>query len=124
MFSSRIILFCLTLALTGSASATDPADTQATGCKAATSKEKCDCTPPAYPAFDLKNENQGTVKAKVTLHADGSVERVELVRSSGYKGLDKAALAFFLRACYVAGKNGAGVPVASELTMQHSFTLY
>ena len=119
----RVVLLSMALAAAGHASAADPTETQASGCKEVMRTATCDCSPPAYPAYDVANENQGTVKAKVAVNADGNVERVTLSRSSGYKGLDLAAMAYFKRSCYTAGKDADGKPISGEIEMQYRFIL-
>jgi protein TonB len=123
MLDFRVVLFCLGFLLARDAAAAESAATEASSCKAAVPNATCNCAAPVYPPYDLVNENQGTVKARVMVNADGTVARVVLERSSGYKGLDKAALEFFQRSCYLAGKNSEGVSVPGELTMQYVFSL-
>ena len=45
-----------------------------------------------YPLFARKAGLQGTCSIRCTMMCDGTVKRVELVRSSGYDALDKAGL--------------------------------
>ncbi|HUD42486.1 MAG TPA: energy transducer TonB [Dokdonella sp.] len=46
---------------------------------------------PVYPADALRRGEQGTVLLRVSVAADGSIERVEIERSSGSSRLDRAA---------------------------------
>lgn len=48
--------------------------------------------PPKYPVESRRRREQGRVVLMVTLSPDGSVDTVELARSSGFDRLDKAAL--------------------------------
>jgi len=118
------VAFLAVLAPVGMASASEPAPAASNCCKAAVSKVKCDCRPPAYPAYDLAHENQGVVKAKVKVNEDGSVEQVTLTRSSGSRGLNEAALEFFRRACYRPAQDAEGKPVAGEVEMSYHFSLH
>ncbi|MGH7780060.1 MAG: energy transducer TonB [Candidatus Binataceae bacterium] len=47
---------------------------------------------PAYPAHSRRRGEQGTVTLHVLIAASGAVERVELLASSGFRGLDDAAI--------------------------------
>ena len=44
-----------------------------------------------YPKASLMNEEQGTTSMSFLVNADGSVADSKLDKSSGFKGLDKAA---------------------------------
>jgi len=48
--------------------------------------------PPKYPIESRRRREQGTVVLSVTLGTDGSVDAVEVARSSGFERLDRAAL--------------------------------
>ena len=45
-----------------------------------------------YPKASLMNEEQGTTSMSFLISADGSVADSKLEKSSGFKGLDKAAI--------------------------------
>jgi len=45
-----------------------------------------------YPKASLMNEEQGTTSMSFLISADGSVSESKLEKSSGFKGLDKAAI--------------------------------
>ena len=45
-----------------------------------------------YPLFARKAGQQGTCSVRCTMMCDGTIKRVELVKSSGYETLDKAGL--------------------------------
>jgi protein TonB len=57
-----------------------PASFDAKGCKA------------EYPKASLMNEEQGAVSLSFLVAADGSVVESKIDKSSGFKGLDKAAV--------------------------------
>ena len=45
-----------------------------------------------YPLFSRRAGQQGTCSVRCTMMCDGTIKRVELVKSSGYEALDKAGL--------------------------------
>lgn len=47
---------------------------------------------PIYPAQARRRAEQGTVALRILVAADGAVERVEIIRSSGFDSLDEAAI--------------------------------
>jgi protein TonB len=49
--------------------------------------------PPVYPIYCRKAHETGTVRLRVLVRADGHVERVEVLASSGFPRLDAAAQA-------------------------------
>ena len=64
---------------------------------------------PKYPTMSLKMGEQGTVKIRVFVSAEGLPQKIELSQSSGYDRLDQAALASVPKWRFVPGKRG-GVP--------------
>jgi protein TonB len=58
----------------------------------------------------------GTVVVRVLIGADGTAQKAEIQRSSGFARLDKAALDAVLGWRYVPGKRG-GVPEAMWYTV-------
>ncbi len=48
--------------------------------------------PPTYPAIAIRNNWEGTVLLRVYINQNGSVDEVEVARSSGYPVLDGAAV--------------------------------
>ena len=51
-------------------------------------------TIPSYPALDRRLDHEGTVLLAVTIGADGNVSDASVLKSSGYDGLDAAAVAW------------------------------
>jgi len=49
------------------------------------------CTPPDYPSGSLRLEEEGKVSLSYLVGVDGSVVKVDVIKSSGYKRLDTAA---------------------------------
>ena len=62
--------------------------------------------PPEYPPMSVRRGEQGQVVLKVLIGADGLPQKVELLSSSGFERLDKAALDAAMRWRYVPGKRG------------------
>lgn len=71
---------------------------------------------PPYPPISRRLNEQGTSLLSVFIGADGVPQRAELIKSSGFERLDKAALATAMRWRYVPGKRG-GVAEAMSVTV-------
>lgn len=72
---------------------------------------------PEYPAHERLMKSEGVVYIRVTIGADGGVASAEVVKSSGYPNLDKAAVAAVRKwrsHREFAGKHGV-LPVAFTL---------
>ncbi|CAB5154161.1 Ferric siderophore transport system, periplasmic binding protein TonB [Olavius algarvensis associated proteobacterium Delta 3] len=79
--------------------------------------------PPRYPRLARKRGYEGTVILEVLVDRDGDVEDLKVHQSSGYKVLDKAALASVKRWIFTPGRRGddvvdmwVRVPIAFRLT--------
>ena len=59
---------------------------------------------PAYPRFSRIHGEEGTVVLLVEVFADGSPGKIEIVSSSGYRRLDKAAIKAVGSARFIAGR--------------------
>lgn len=69
---------------------------------------------PVYPASARRLRESGTVLVKVWLSAQGEVEDAQIVESSGYVRLDKAALATVNRwRCNAPSRNGQPAPAVA-----------
>ncbi len=68
--------------------------------------------PPAYPPEAERRREEGTVALALHIGADGFVDRVDMVQSSGYPLLDQAAVSR-LRTWHFTPAVQGGVPVAS-----------
>jgi protein TonB len=77
---------------------------------------------PAYPAGARLRREQGTVLLRLYIGADGAVERVATLRSSGVPALDEAAAAALARWRFLPAQSG-GQPVASTRDQPVSFVL-
>ena len=61
---------------------------------------------PEYPQELIEDDVEGSVTVKILVAADGSVESVGLVSSSGYSAMDRAAIAAGYRFQFNPGDNG------------------
>lgn len=61
---------------------------------------------PEYPQELIDDDVEGTVSIKILVAADGSVEDVSVASSSGYRAMDKAAVAAGWRFRFNPGDNG------------------
>lgn len=59
---------------------------------------------PVYPAISRRLGEQGKVLVRVLIGTDGTPERVEIKRSSGFERLDRAATDYVMKCRYVPGK--------------------
>ena len=51
-------------------------------------------TIPTYPMLDIRMGHEGTAHLRLTVDAQGNVVSAEILQSSGYEGLDAAAIAW------------------------------
>ena len=61
---------------------------------------------PEYPQELIEDDVEGSVTVKILVAADGSVESVKLVSSSGYSAMDRAVIAAGYRFQFNPGDNG------------------
>ena len=61
---------------------------------------------PEYPQELIEDDVEGSVTVKILVAADGSVESVKLISSSGYSAMDRAAIAAGDRFQFNPGDNG------------------
>jgi protein TonB len=68
---------------------------------------KAPCDKPQYPRASLVNEEAGTVTLALRIAGDGQVQESKVEQSSGFKNLDKAALAAMSKCRFKpGGKDG------------------
>ncbi|MEI6759575.1 MAG: TonB family protein [Betaproteobacteria bacterium] len=79
-------------------------------------------TKDAYPELSQRLGEQGRVVVRILIAADGSAQRAEISRSSGFERLDKSALTWVLRWRYQPGRRG-DVPEAMWTTAPFTFAL-
>ena len=75
-----------------------------------------------YPKASLMNEEQGTTSMSFLVNADGSVADSKLEKSSGFKGLDKAALKG-LAACKFKPGTKDGAPAQTWTKVDYAWKL-
>jgi protein TonB len=77
---------------------------------------------PGYPAMSRRLGEQGKVVVHTLIGADGVPQKAEILRSSGFERLDRAALETALKWRYVPAKRG-GVPEAMWFNVPLHFVL-
>jgi protein TonB len=80
------------------------------------------CSKPQYPKSSLRNEEQGTVTLRFTVGANGRLLKQQLLRSSGFRDLDRAAQNA-LSLCSFRPASIKGQPVQSALDIQYVWRL-
>jgi protein TonB len=75
-----------------------------------------------YPKASLMNEEQGTTSMSFLINADGSVADSKLDKSSGFKGLDKAAMKG-LAACKFKPGTKDGAPAQTWTKVDYAWKL-
>jgi protein TonB len=74
------------------------------------------CAKPEYPKSSLRNEETGTSTISFLISADGSVKDSKITRSSGFRDLDKAAVAALSKCRFKpATENGQAVETWSPV---------
>lgn len=77
---------------------------------------------PAYPAASRRNGEEGSVRLRVQVSADGRAMNVEIETSSGHERLDDAALRAVRRWRFVPARRGEE-PVAASVIVPIAFRL-
>jgi protein TonB len=80
------------------------------------------CPKPVYPRSSLRNEEQGTVALRFTIAPTGRVLKQQILRSSGFRELDRAGMEALSR-CYFRPASIDGQPVQSPMDIQYKWTL-
>jgi protein TonB len=75
-----------------------------------------------YPKASLMNEEQGVVSMMFLVSAEGRVLESKLDKTSGYKGLDKAAITA-VSACKFKPGSKDGKPDSTWTKVEYSWTL-
>jgi protein TonB len=79
-------------------------------------------TQPVYPLYSRRHGEEGTVVMEVEILATDEHGRIEVVQSSGYSRLDRAAVDALNEAKYVAARR-AGVPITTTKRFAFTFRL-
>ena len=77
---------------------------------------------PPYPGLSKKLNEEGTVRIRVWVEADGTPGRLEIASSSGFARLDNAALAVLPKWRFIPARQG-GKPVADWAIVPMEFKL-
>lgn len=77
---------------------------------------------PVYPSLSRRLNEQGQVVHSVTIGPDGKALSAQLVKSSGYERLDRAAWETVMRWRYVPGKRG-GTPTVMNVDVPITWVL-
>ena len=81
------------------------------------------CAPLDYPAASLANGEHGTVNMTFLIDADGAVREKNLVGTSGYPELDRAALDGMAQCSFTPAITN-GKPETSLLSFSYTWTLH
>jgi bla regulator protein BlaR1 len=102
---------------TGNANAVNEAQTQVNAIV-----DFSTCAKPEWSQPDLEAGHTGTVHLRFLIAPDGSVTRSQVLKSSGYPGLDQAARVG-IEKCHFKASTNHGKPVASWVRMQYIWVL-
>jgi TonB family protein len=80
------------------------------------------CPKPVYPRDELRAKHTGTVTLRFLISAEGGVRKVDVATSSGFPGLDQAALTM-LGQCRFTPATLAGVPVETWQPVLYRWTI-
>lgn len=78
---------------------------------------------PIYPLQSKQNEEQGTVRLRVTVLANGAIDNIRIIRSSGYTRLDQAALDTVNKKYHFSPALRGGQPYMSDVEFNIKFVL-
>lgn len=80
-------------------------------------------TTPPYPPIERKLGDQGTVKLRLTISPQGIVTAADIVQSSGFPGLDQAAMSWVMSHWKYKPAIQGGVPATSTTVAAVVFNL-
>jgi len=80
------------------------------------------CAKPEWPKASLRNEETGTVTLSFLIGTDGRVADSKIVKSSGFRDLDKAAVTGISKCRFKPGSTD-GKPEQAWMQMQYVWTL-
>lgn len=82
-------------------------------------------TIPPYPSLDTRLGHEGQVLLNISLDADGAITDASIVKSSGYEGLDEAAVVWVKSHWRYkpATKGGVAVPSTTRATVVFHLTV-
>jgi protein TonB len=80
------------------------------------------CAKPEWPKASLRNEETGTVTLQFLIGVDGRVADSKVLKTSGFRDLDKAAMVGIAKCRFKPGMND-GKPEQAWMQMQYVWTL-
>jgi periplasmic protein TonB len=80
-------------------------------------------TSPPYPLLDRRLGHEGTVTLKLVVAADGTVSDAQVIKSSGYAGLDEAAVSWVVAHWRYRSATHQGTAIPSQTTAAVMFSL-
>lgn len=80
------------------------------------------CAAPAYPISELRARHTGTVTLNFLISVDGYVKKAEIAETSGFPGLDQAAMVALVR-CRFKPAVAAGLPVERWSPVQYKWSI-
>jgi TonB family protein len=80
------------------------------------------CPMPIYPIDELRARHTGTVKLNFLVSIDGVVKKAEIATSSGFPGLDQAAMVSLVRCRFKPATSG-GAPVETWSPVQYVWSM-
>lgn len=99
-----------------------PAKAAATGIHVNAVADMSTCAKPEYPKSSLRNEETGTSTLKFLIGLDGHVVEAQIVKSSGFRDLDKAAIGALSKCKFKPGTTD-GKPEQSWAPVAYVWTL-
>lgn len=78
---------------------------------------------PPYPAMSIEKGEEGAVTLRVVVEPDGSPSQVEVIKSSGYRRLDRSALDTVRRQYKFIPATRLGKPIQSTYSFSINFSL-
>lgn len=78
---------------------------------------------PPYPAMSIEKGEEGTVSLRVVVEPDGSPSHVEVIKSSGYRRLDRSALETVRKHYRFIPAKRLGSPIQSTYSFSINFSL-
>jgi len=81
------------------------------------------CPSPSYPRAARERKMEGTVILRLGVEADGSINSIRIVQSSGHRLLDRAAMKTVRKKWEFTPSVEQGLPIESSLDIEISFRL-
>lgn len=79
---------------------------------------------PAYPLLDRRLGHEGTVTLRLLVSPEGTVNDAQVIKSSGYTGLDEAAVAWVIAHWRFHAATHSGAAVESQTSAAVMFSLH